>query len=36
MAEANRARFHLSSTPKEGTLVEIVFPAANAAAGLPS
>jgi signal transduction histidine kinase len=36
MAEANRARFHLSSTPKEGTLVEIAFPAANAAAQLPS
>jgi signal transduction histidine kinase len=31
MAEANRARFHLSSAPKEGTLVEITFPAANIA-----
>jgi hypothetical protein len=26
MAEANRAKFHLMSAPKEGTLVEITFP----------
>jgi signal transduction histidine kinase len=35
MAEANRARFHLSSAPKEGTLVEITFPAANIAGFRP-
>jgi signal transduction histidine kinase len=32
MAEANQARFHLMSTPKEGTLVEIAFPLAGIAA----
>ena len=36
MAEANRATFHLSSAPKEGTLVEIAFAAANAAVQPPS
>jgi signal transduction histidine kinase len=29
MAEANRAKFHLMSTPREGTLVEITFPASS-------
>jgi signal transduction histidine kinase len=29
LAEANRARFRIKSTPKEGTLVEIVFRAAE-------
>ena len=29
MAEANRASFHIKSAPKEGTLVEIAFPAAG-------
>jgi signal transduction histidine kinase len=29
MAEANRAKFHLMSAPKEGTLVEITFPASS-------
>jgi PAS domain S-box-containing protein len=33
LAEANRARFRIRSTPKEGTLVEIVFQAAEALAG---
>jgi len=33
MAEANRAKFHLTSTPKEGTLVEITFPASSIPAG---
>jgi signal transduction histidine kinase len=27
LAEANRARFHIKSAPKAGTLVEIAFPA---------
>jgi PAS domain S-box-containing protein len=31
LAEANRARFQIRSTPKEGTLVEVAFPAAQAA-----
>ena len=29
LAEANRANFHIKSKPKEGTLVEVVFPAAR-------
>jgi len=29
MAEANRAKFKLTSAPKEGTLVEITFPASR-------
>ncbi len=29
MAEANRARFRVTSAPKEGTLIEIVFSASN-------
>jgi signal transduction histidine kinase len=29
LAEANRARLRIASTPKEGTLVEIVFPHAS-------
>jgi signal transduction histidine kinase len=29
MAEANRAKFQLTSAPKEGTLVEITFPASG-------
>jgi PAS domain S-box-containing protein len=33
LAEANRARFQLKSAPKEGTLVEIAFPAAQVLAG---
>ncbi len=33
MAEANRAKFRLTSTPKEGTLVEITFPASSIPAG---
>jgi PAS domain S-box-containing protein len=33
LAEANRARFRIRSTPKKGTLVEIVFQAAEALAG---
>jgi PAS domain S-box-containing protein len=33
LAEANRARFHIKSAPKEGTLVEIAFPAALVLAG---
>ena len=31
MAEANRATFHLTSAPKEGTLVEITFAADSTA-----
>jgi signal transduction histidine kinase len=30
IAEANGAQFHLSSTPQQGTMVEITFPASNA------
>jgi PAS domain S-box-containing protein len=33
LTEANHARFHIKSTPKEGTLVEIAFPAARVLAG---
>jgi PAS domain S-box-containing protein len=33
LAEANRARFHIRSAPKEGTLVEIAFPATRVLAG---
>ena len=33
LAEANRARFQIRSAPKEGTLVEIVFPAAHVLVG---
>ena len=33
LAEANRARFHIKSAPKEGTLVEVAFPAAHVLAG---
>jgi signal transduction histidine kinase len=33
LAEANRASFHLTSAPKEGTLVEIAFPATQVLAG---
>jgi PAS domain S-box-containing protein len=33
MAEANRAKFLLTSAPKEGTLVEITFPASSIPAG---
>jgi signal transduction histidine kinase len=33
LAEANRARFHIKSALKEGTLVEIAFPAARVLAG---
>jgi len=33
LAEANRARFHITSAPKEGTLVEIAFPATGVLAG---
>ena len=33
LAEANRARFHLKSAPKEGTMVEIAFPATQVLAG---
>jgi PAS domain S-box-containing protein len=32
LAEANRARFHITSAPKAGTLVEIAFPASRVAA----
>jgi signal transduction histidine kinase len=32
LAEANRARFRIKSAPKEGTLVEVAFPAARAVA----
>ena len=31
LAEANRASFRIKSAPKEGTLVEVVFPAVQAA-----
>jgi PAS domain S-box-containing protein len=33
LAEANRARFHIKSAPKAGTLVEIAFPANRIVAG---
>jgi signal transduction histidine kinase len=33
LAEANRARFQIQSAPKEGTLVEVVFPSAQGRAG---
>ncbi len=33
LAEANRAGFQIRSTPKEGTLVEVVFPASRVLAG---
>jgi PAS domain S-box-containing protein len=33
LAEANRARFHIKSALKEGTLIEIAFPAALVLAG---
>lgn len=33
LAEANRAAFSISSTPKKGTLVEIVFPTTRVLAG---
>jgi signal transduction histidine kinase len=33
MAEANGAKFHLTSTPKEGTLVEITFAASSVPPG---
>jgi signal transduction histidine kinase len=33
LAEANRARFHIKSAPKAGTLVEIAFPANRMVAG---
>jgi len=33
LAEANRARFHIRSVPKEGTLVEIAFPHSRVLAG---
>src|SRR5262249_60585175 len=33
LAEANRARFHIRSAPKVGTLVEIAFPADRMAVG---
>jgi signal transduction histidine kinase len=33
LAEANRARFHIKSAPKAGTLVEIAFPANRTVAG---
>jgi signal transduction histidine kinase len=33
LAEANRARFHIKSAPKAGTLVEIAFPANRVMAG---
>jgi PAS domain S-box-containing protein len=33
LAEANRASFHIKSAPKEGTLVEIIFPANRVLAG---
>lgn len=32
LAEANRARFHITSRPDSGTLVEVAFPAARGAA----
>ncbi len=33
LAEANRASFRIKSAPKEGTLVEVAFPAAHVLAG---
>ena len=33
LAKANRANFQIRSKPKEGTLVEVVFPAARVFAG---
>ena len=33
LAEANRARFHITSAPKAGTLVEIAFPATGVLTG---
>jgi len=33
LAEANRASFHITSAPKDGTLVEIAFPASRVLAG---
>jgi PAS domain S-box-containing protein len=33
LAEANRARFHIRSVPKEGTLVEVAFPPTRVLAG---
>ena len=33
LAEVNRARFHIRSAPKEGTLVEVAFPATQVLAG---
>jgi PAS domain S-box-containing protein len=33
LAEANRARFHINSAPKAGTLVEIAFPASRVLGG---
>jgi signal transduction histidine kinase len=33
LAEANRAHFRIKSAPKEGTLVEIAFPASRVLAG---
>jgi signal transduction histidine kinase len=33
MAEANGAKFHLTSAPNEGTLVEIIFPASGIPTG---
>ena len=33
LAEANRARFQIQSAPKEGTLVEVIFPSAQGLAG---
>jgi signal transduction histidine kinase len=33
MVEANRARFTITSTPGEGTLVEVAFPSVRVLAG---
>lgn len=33
MVEANRARFSISSTPNEGTMVEVIFPTTRVLAG---
>ena len=33
LVEANRARFSISSTPGEGTLVEVSFPSTRVLAG---
>ena len=33
LAEVNRARFHIKSAQRDGTLVEIVFPATRVPAG---